>query len=109
MKYITEEKNKECFEQEKKLFLLNNEYKNTINNMQNIKNELTEKIEKLKEENKILKNDINNARIEYKNKIKNFKFIEEKNAIIEKENEQLKSKIEKYIEPPSFNFALVQK
>jgi hypothetical protein len=52
---------------------------------------LTEKIEKLKEENKILKNDINNTRIEYENKIKNFKFIEERNAIIEKENEQLKS------------------
>ena len=109
MKNIIEEKNKESFEQEKKLFLLNNEYKNSINNMQNIKNDLTEKIEKLKEENKLLKNEINNAKIEYENKIKNFKFIEEKNAIIEKENEQLKSKIGKYIEPPSFNFAFVQK
>ena len=43
------------------------------------------------------------------NKIKNFKFIEERNAIIEKENEQLKLKIEKFIEPPSFNYAFLQK
>ena len=63
----------------------------------------------LKEENKNLKNEVNKSKIEYENKIKNFKFIEERNAIIEKENEQLKVKIEKFIEPPSFNYAFLQK
>ena len=63
----------------------------------------------LKEENKNLKNEANKSKIEYESKIKNFKFIEERNAIIEKENEQLKLKIEKFIEPPSFNYAFLQK
>ena len=109
LKNIIEEKNKEFFEQEKKVFLLNNEYNNSIKNMQNIKNDYTEKIKELKEENKNLKNEVNKSKIEYENKIKNFKFIEERNAIIEKENEQLKLKIEKFIEPPSFNYAFLQK
>ena len=35
--------------------------------------------------------------MEYESKIKNYKFIEERNQMLEKENQQLKNKIDKYI------------
>ena len=70
---------------------------------------MIENIEKLKEENKKLKVDFDQTEVEYEAKIKKFKFIEERNLMLEQENEKLKNKIDKYIKPPSFNYSLIEK
>ena len=99
------EKIKEINDLKDKILILNNEIKST-----KATNEvINDKLKKLQEENKKIKVNFDAIDIEYNNKLKNFKFIEERNIMLENENENLKNKINRYIKPLSFNYTYVQK
>ena len=100
-----EEKSNEINDLNEKNLILNNE----IKNVKDTNNVILDKINKLKEENRKIKVDFDTVDLECNNKLKNFKFIEERNAMLESENEKLKNKIEKYIKPLSFTYTYAQK
>ena len=90
--------------------LLENAYARTrCKNVKDTNNVILDKINKLKEEDRKIKVDFDTVDLECNNKLKNFKFIEERNAMLESENEKLKNKIEKYIKPLSFTYTYAQK
>ena len=105
LKQIIQEKIKEITNLEDKILLLNNE----LNKIQSTNDIMCDKINKLQDENRKIKVDFDSVNIECNNKLKNFKFIEERNAWLENENDQLKNKVDKYIKPLSFNYIYAQK
>ena len=97
-------KNKDISNLNEQILILNNE----IKSIKSTNDVITDKFKKLQEENKKLKVDLDAVDIECNNKLKNYKFIEERNIMLESENEKLKNKIDKYIKPLSFNYTYAQ-
>ena len=105
LKQIINEKIKEKENLQEKILVLNNEIKSA----QATNDLITEKIKRLQEENRKIKVNYDAMNIESSNKLKNYKFIEERNNMLESENENLKNKIDTYIKPLSFNYLYAQK
>lgn len=105
LKQKLDEKNKEIKNWEEKYLVLNNEMKTA----QSANELFLDKIKKLQDENRKIKVDYDAASVEYENKLKSYQFIEERNKMLENENEQLKIKMDRYIRPLSFNYIYAQK
>ena len=105
LKQKLDEKNKEIKNWEEKYLVLNNEMKTA----QSANELFLDKIKKLQDENRKIKVDYDASSVEYENKLKSYQFIEERNKMLENENEQLKIKMDRYIRPLSFNYIYAQK
>lgn len=128
-----EGKNSKCIEMKNDVLNINNQNENFVKEIkeknkeiEKLKNDFTQNeknLKNLQETNQIYadkliatQNEIKNLKvindtlnIEFENKLRNYKFIEDKNAMLEKENQQLKSKMENIIKPLSFSYSYVTK
>ena len=73
--------------------------KNSVKNLKNINDALTEKYHKLQSDFYNLSSQTDSLSFEYTKKIKSLSYIEDKNAMLERENNCLKNKLSKCINP----------
>ena len=99
------EHSKEKEDLEEKILMLNNELKSA----QATNEVISRKINILKEDYKKIKVNYDSVNLECDNKLRNTKFIEERNNMLESENEKLKNKIDNYMKPKSFSYVYAQK
>ena len=85
----------------KEIIFLNN----NINSLKNSNGLLEETNQKLQIDNSQLRCQNENMNYEFSNKLKNLNYIENQNCLLERENNELKNKIGRFVRPYSFNSA----
>ena len=94
MKQLNEKKDENNRVNEEKTNL-----KNSVKNLKNINDALTEKYNKLQSDYYNLSSQTDSLSFEYTKKIKSLSYIEDRNAMLERENNCLKNKLSKCINP----------
>ena len=76
---------------------------NSLKSLQNTNDVLQEKNNKLQRDYTQLYSHAENMNYEYSTKLKSLNYIEDKNFVLERENNELRNKIGRYVRPYSFN------